>query len=352
MQDLRGLHDFRGIGSYGLAHGGGGTSGLVTTNSGQPTPTEHRSLDWLGMNPSDPSLPVACVSVDVEEYYHIEAAHRNLRKSEWEQWPSRVSGSVDKLLELFDQRSVRATFFTLGHVAKRTPEVVRAIAKAGHEIASHGFHHDRLHRLNAGSFRIDLLDSKRLLEDLSGQAVVGYRAPTFSLVPHTAWAVDVLADAGFEYDSSIFPVRHPAYGVPAGPDRPYWVRGPAGGRMLEIPPLTYRYLGRNFPVAGGGYFRLLPLTLMKLGLSQAARQHRPAVLYFHPWEFDPGFPKLPLSFTGRLRTYTGRGTALGKLRSILLSPGNWQPMRDMLRAFKAQADAQPVFDLPKARAIV
>jgi polysaccharide deacetylase family protein (PEP-CTERM system associated) len=296
--------------------------------------------------------PIRCVSVDVEEYYHVEAAHRKLKKSDWDHWPSRVSASIDKLLELLDERGVRATFFTLGHVARRTPEVVRAIAKAGHEIASHGFHHDRLHRLNPGSFRVDLLDSKRSLEDLCGQAVVGYRAPTFSLVPHTAWAVDVLRDAGFEYDSSIFPVRHPAYGVPSGPDRPYWVRGPAGGRMLEIPPLTLRLLGRNMPVAGGGYFRLLPLTLMKLGLSQSARQQRPAVLYFHPWEFDPDFPKLPLSFTGRLRTYTGRGLALGKLRSIVSGHAGWQTMRDAIRTFKEQADARPVFDLAKARAIV
>jgi polysaccharide deacetylase family protein (PEP-CTERM system associated) len=309
------------------------------------------------MNPSDPmppelTPPVRCVSVDVEEYYHVEAAHKTLSKNDWQQWPSRVSESVDTLLELFDDLGVRATFFTLGHVAKRTPEVVRAIAKAGHEVASHGFFHDRLHRLNPGSFRVDLLDSKRLLEDLCGQAVVGYRAPTFSVVPHTAWAIDVLADAGFEYDSSIFPVRHPSYGVPSGPDRPYWVRGPAGGRMLEIPPLTLRLLGRNFPVAGGGYFRLLPLTLMKLGLFQSARHQRPAVLYFHPWEFDPDFPKLPLSFAGRLRTYTGRRQALGKLRSIVAAQTSWQPMRDVQSLLKQQADARPGFDLAKARAIV
>lgn len=292
------------------------------------------------------SLPPACVSIDVEEYYHIEAAYHAIARTDWDRLPSRVEANVDRLLELMDRLHRPATFFILGHVARRTPQVVRRIAAAGHEVASHGFMHDRLHRLDPTTFACDLRDSQHLLQDLAQQPVIGYRAPTFSIVPQTAWAIDVLLDAGFQYDASIFPVRHPWYGVPEAPDQPFMVRGrPQGGTLLELPALTWSALGRKWPVAGGGYFRLLPLTFMRRGLAQAIRQRRPIILYFHPWEFDPDMPRMKLSFTGRLRTYTGLRSAMDKLQSILAQPLAWTTLAQALPQLRATAQAKPVFAL-------
>jgi polysaccharide deacetylase family protein (PEP-CTERM system associated) len=294
---------------------------------------------------SQASAPLRCVSVDVEDYFHIEAAHGRIAREDWDRWPLRVERNVDLLLQLHADTQRRGTWFILGWVARKLPHLARRIADAGHEIASHGTMHDRLHRLTADTFRDDLLASKRLLEDQGGQAVVGYRAPTFSVVRQTAWAIDVLVNAGFHYDASIFPVRHHWYGVPEAPDRPFFVRGPGGGTILEAPPLTLRTRGRNVPVAGGGYFRLLPLWFMKRGLRQSADEGRPAVLYFHPWEFDPDFPRMPLSLTGRLRTYTGLKRASARLRTILKMEGRWQTMGQSLEEWRQEARQRPVFAL-------
>lgn len=293
--------------------------------------------------------PIRSVTVDVEEYFHIEAAYGTVKREHWNNWPSRVERSVELLLNLFSTHRQRGTFFVLGDVARRNKGLVRRIADAGHEIGSHGTGHDRLHRLTPATFRDDLNTSRKLLEDETGKPVVGYRAPTFSIVPQTAWAVDVLLECGFKYDSSIFPVRHPSYGVPAAPPTPFWVTGRSGGdRILEVPPLTWRVAGKQLAVAGGGYFRLLPLTLMRRGLRQAAKERRPAVLYFHPWEFDPDIPRMPLKLTGRIRTYTGLRTAAAKLASIMSEPAAWTPMSEAYDAFALQADQQETFCLAEA----
>ncbi|MEX0774460.1 MAG: XrtA system polysaccharide deacetylase [Phycisphaeraceae bacterium] len=290
--------------------------------------------------------PIRCVTIDVEDYFHIESAFGVIERDQWKHWPSRVERNVDLLLQLFDRHKRRGTFFVLGYVAKEHPAMVRRIAAAGHEIASHGTMHERLHRLDPDSFRDDLLASKSILEDLAQTPVLGYRAPTFSIVPATAWAIDVLIDAGFQYDASIFPVRHHRYGVPGAPDRPFWVHGRQNGpNILELPPLTWRRLWRNWPVAGGGYFRLLPLWFMQRGLAQARRQQRPAVLYFHPWEFDPDMPRMPLSFTGRLRTYTGLRAAAGRLGRILAGPGRWVRLADVLHELRTMANQRPAVQL-------
>ncbi len=282
--------------------------------------------------------PLRCVSIDVEDYFHIESAYRVVGPSRWGDWPPRVVANVERLLGLFEKHQQKGTFFILGHVAREHPRVPRIIAAAGHEIASHGSNHDRLHRLNPARFREDLLASKKLLEDLTGKPVLGYRAPTFSVTRQTAWALDVLAESGFAYDASIFPVRHPLYGVPDAPDRPFIATGPGGASLLEIPPLTWSLTAsKKLPVAGGGYFRLLPLWFMRRGLRQAAAQGRPAILYFHPWEFDPDQPRMPLSFTGRLRTYTGLKSALANLDRIMAMPGRTGPIADHLDEFRALA---------------
>ena len=300
--------------------------------------------------------PVRSVTIDVEEYFHIEAAYGTVARDEWDHWPSRVERNIDLLLTIFDRHKQHGTFFILGDIAKRHPHLASHIANAGHEIASHGTGHDRLHRLNAESFRQDLLTSKHLLEDQTGKPVIGYRAPTFSVVPQTAWAIDVLIESGFRYDASIFPVRHPWYGVPSAPDRPFLVSSGIGTQqqtLLEIPPLTWSirrgpFRGKHLPVAGGGYFRLLPLWFMRRGLAQAAKEGRPAILYFHPWEFDPHTPRMPLPPLGRIRTYTGLRSALDRLDSIMRLNSRWVRLIDQLDTWSDSARSQTPFSLKAA----
>lgn len=297
---------------------------------------------------TDLASPWRCVSIDVEDYFHIEAAHGTIGKDQWDAWPARVDRNVDKLLQCFDRHNRRGTFFILGDVAKRHPRLAKKIADAGHEIASHGSGHDRLHRLNARSFAEDLAQSKAILQDQTQQPVVGYRAPTFSLVPETAWAIDVLLEQGFAYDASVFPVRHPWYGVPDAPLTPFWLSPDRASRsrILELPPLVWQVGARHVPVAGGGYFRLLPAIFMKRGLRQAAARSRPAVLYFHPWEFDPDMPRMPLKRTSRIRTYTGLKTALKRLDQLLADDTlPWVRLADQLAPCRRMADAQPAYAL-------
>jgi polysaccharide deacetylase family protein (PEP-CTERM system associated) len=289
--------------------------------------------------------PLRCLSIDVEDYFHIEAAYRTIPKTAWDDQPPRVERNTAALLDLFYRHNRKGTFFVLGYVAQRFPDLVRKIAQAGHEVASHGHMHDRLHRLDSNSFREDLTASKKLLEDITGQSVIGYRAPTFSVVRQTSWAIDVLIDAGFEYDASIFPVRHHWYGVPDAPIEPFHVAGESGRTLLEIPPLTWRVFGKNLPVAGGGYFRLLPPIFMRRGLRQAEQQQRPAVLYFHPWEFDPDMPRMDLPLTGRIRTYTGLKSATARLERLMQQPARWTTIQQSLDAFRQLADQSPRFAL-------
>ncbi len=290
---------------------------------------------------------VRCLTFDVEDYFHIEAAHGCIRREDRAHWPARVERNVDRLLQLLADYDRPATWFVLGDVAKRHPHLARDIAAAGHEVACHGDQHDRLHRLTPETLRRDLLDAKHRLEDQIGCAVVGYRAPSFSLTRQTAWAIDVLLDAGFQYDSSLFPVNHPAYGVPEAPIRPCWIAPHANARqqLLEAPPLTWRSLGRNWPVAGGGYFRILPLWFMQRGLAQAARHQRPAVLYFHPWEFDPDTPNMPLSTLNHLRTYAGLTRTTSRLQRVIHGNAEWRRMIDTLPCFRQHAADHPPFTL-------
>jgi polysaccharide deacetylase family protein (PEP-CTERM system associated) len=204
---------------------------------------------------------------------------------------------------LLDRHGVKATFFVLGWVADRHPQLVRDIHASGHEIASHGCRHHMLGRLTPEGFRQDLRDSRRRLENLAGRPVCGYRAPTFSLTHRTAWALDVLAEEGFEYDSSVFPIRHDRYGVPDAPRVAHRAVGPGGGTILEIPPLTVRFAGANWPIGGGGYLRLLPAALVVAALRALDRRGQRGMIYLHPWELDPGQPVRPM---GRLTCWRHR----------------------------------------------
>jgi len=257
------------------------------------------------------------LSFDVEEYFHAEAAAAGAPRDRWDQMDRRAAESVEEILALLAELKTTATFFMLGWVARRDSALVKRIAAAGHEIASHGMSHAMLTKLEPADLETELADSKALLEDLSGQPVLGFRAPTFSVMHRTAWALDVLVRCGYEYDSSIFPVRHDRYGVPEAPTKPHWGLGPAGSRILELPPLTLRVLGNNLPVGGGGYLRLFPTWLIAHGLRQAEKQGRSGMIYLHPWEFDPGQPRLPMGRLGRWRHRVNLHKTHRKLRRLM-----------------------------------
>jgi polysaccharide deacetylase family protein (PEP-CTERM system associated) len=270
------------------------------------------------------------LSFDVEEYFHVEAVAHCVKPEQWSAFEKRLPASVERVLNLLAEHDTRATFFILGWVAKNEPEVVKRIAAAGHEIASHGMNHQMLSRMTLEAFRADLLESKKTLEDLTGQKVVGYRAPTFSVMRLTAWAIDVLAEAGFEYDSSIFPVRHDRYGVPDAPTVPHTALGPGGGKILELPPLVWRTLGTNVPVGGGGYLRLLPTWFLTTALT---KRKSPGMIYLHPWELDAGQPELPLTRAARFRHRVNLDKTEGKLRKIL-SRFRFSSVRESLAAVR------------------
>ncbi|QDU34982.1 Peptidoglycan deacetylase [Poriferisphaera corsica] len=276
------------------------------------------------------------MTIDVEEYFQIEAAHRIVKIEDWDRHESRVEQQMDLLLGLFAEHNIQATLFTLGWIAKKHPLMVRRFTELGHEVACHGNMHQRIHRLSKQTFALDLQTSKSRLEDVTGQPILGYRAPTWSLTQQTAWAADVIANAGFVYDASIFPTKHPQYGIPHAPTTPYTLNTPANKQLTEIPPLVWRITNnRNLPVAGGGYFRQFPLAMMKMGMRQAIKSRRPAVLYFHPWEFDKQQPKLPLGKLGKIRTYRGIRSAYNKLDRICRFGNHishWQLMRDIAAA--------------------
>jgi polysaccharide deacetylase family protein (PEP-CTERM system associated) len=220
----------------------------------------------------------------------------------WDSFETRVDRNVTRVLEIFDRHKVRATFFVLGWVARKFPGLVREIAAAGHEIGSHGFGHQMLRRLTPEQFREDLRASRSCIEDRAQAPVVAYRAPSFSIVKETLWAVDILAEEGFKIDSSIFPAVHDVYGIPDAPRFPYWY---PKAQIFEFPPSTATLFGRNVGVGGGGYLRLLPYSWTRRGISRINEANKqPAMVYFHPWEIDPEQPRIAAPFKSRLRHYT------------------------------------------------
>lgn len=242
------------------------------------------------------------MTVDVEDYFQVAAFEKCIRREDWPRWPARVEDNTRRVLELFARRGIHATFFVLGWVAERFPALVRDIGAAGHEIASHGFGHERLTNITRSQFREGVVRTKRLLEDISGSAVYGYRAPSYSVGPTTLWAHEELREAGYRYSSSIVPIHHDLYGMPAAPRFAFFTGRPG---LLEIPVTTVRLCGRNWPCGGGGYFRLLPYALFKRGLRRVnRREQRPGVFYFHPWEIDPAQPRVPgAALKSRFRHY-------------------------------------------------
>lgn len=255
------------------------------------------------------------LTIDVEDYFQVSAFAPYIRRDEWDARECRVERNVGRILELLAERDVKATFFTLGWVAERYPQLVRDIVAGGHELASHGFGHQRASDLSREAFAADVGSAKKILEDLSGQAVRGYRAPSFSIGAGNLWAFDALSAAGYEYSSSIYPIKHDHYGMPDSPRFAYRV----GSGLLEVPVTTLRMFNRNLPSSGGGYFRLLPYQLSRWMIGKVNRDDRePAVFYFHPWEIDPGQPRVAgIDAKTRFRHYVNIDRTEARLRQLL-----------------------------------
>lgn len=241
-------------------------------------------------------------TVDVEEYFQVAALAPWAPAQRWESFASRVEAQVDRVLELLARHDARGTFFTVGWVAERHPAMVRAIAAAGHELASHTWDHRKITDQTPDAFRESIRRTKGTLEDLAGAPVIGFRAPSYSIVRGTEWALDLLLEEGHLYDSSLFPVRRSGYGYVGGLRDPYWLVRPAG-RLAEVPPATLKVGSMTLPAAGGAYFRLLPYQLVRSALRSAEARGVPATFYIHPWEYDPAQPRLPVPPLTRVRHY-------------------------------------------------
>lgn len=261
---------------------------------------------------------INALTFDVEEYFHAEAFAGVVRPEEWPTLESRVVGATERILDLLAESGTRATFFVLGWVAERHPDLVRAIQGQGHEVACHGDRHQMITRLSRAQFAADVERAKATLEDAVGRAVIGYRAPTFSVVRETLWSLEVLAESGFRYDSSIFPIVHDRYGIPDAPRFPHRRPAGPGSTIAEFPLSTVARLKWRFPVAGGGYFRLLPYGVTAWALRQLNRnESQPAIVYLHPWEIDPGQPRVAVGRLTRFRHSVNTRSTESKLRRLV-----------------------------------
>lgn len=256
------------------------------------------------------------MTIDVEDYFQVSAFAPHIPRENWPALPCRVEGNIDRILGLLDAQGIKATFFTLGWIAERYPAMVRQIVDQGHELASHGYGHERASDLTEQQFRDDIGSSKRILEDISGQEVKGYRAPSFSIGTNNLWALDVLHSEGYRYSSSIYPVRHDHYGMPDAPRFAFYPKSEDG--LLELPITTVRLMNRNLPAGGGGYFRFFPYALSRWLMQQVnERDGQPAIFYFHPWEIDTGQPRQQnIGMKTRFRHYVNLHRMESRLQSL------------------------------------
>jgi polysaccharide deacetylase family protein (PEP-CTERM system associated) len=265
----------------------------------------------------EPDQPVVnAMTIDVEDYFHVSVFDGLVPRHAWDGMESRVCRNTERVLEIFEESGIHATFFVLGWVAERFPRLVRAIAGAGHEVASHGYGHRLIYDLTPSAFREDIRRSKLLLESATGLPVLGYRAPSYSVTSRSLWALDILIEEGFRYDASIFPIHHDRYGIPVSARHPYVVQ--RSGALVEAPASTVRWGPWNLPIGGGGYFRILPYAWTRWGIRRLNEKERtPAIFYLHPWEIDPGQPRLQTSAIGRFRHYRNLEETEARLRALL-----------------------------------
>ena len=274
--------------------------------------------------------PLNAMTVDVEDYFQVSAFERYVPRESWNQTRTRVEANVDRIMEMFDQQGVKATFFTLGWIAERHPQMVKAIAEQGHEVASHGWSHVRVTQQNREQFRDDVVRTKGELESLTGQQVLGYRAASYSIGESNLWALDVLNETGHRYSSSIFPIKHDLYGMP---DAPRFAFHPHDDDFVEFPVTTVKVANRNLPCAGGGWFRLIPYAGMRWAMRRVNQIDQESVIfYFHPWEIDPAQPRMQgLDAKTRFRHYLNLDRTQDRLKR-LLKDFRWGKMSDLLDA--------------------
>lgn len=294
-----------------------------------PLPTQNSR----GLNPAAARRSAEVkhiLSIDLEDYFHVEAFAGVVSRDKWNRYPSRVERNCHLLLDIFDRHSVKATFFVLGWVAQRFPKLVREVHQRGHELACHSYWHRRVSSLTPAEFRTDTRAACDAIEQAASVRVTGYRAPTWSVTPQSLWALDILCEEGFTYDSSIFPIRHDLYGIPNASRHPYYHTISHGRRLLELPPATVRVAGKNLPAAGGGWFRLLPFRYTKWAFQRFESEGTPLVFYLHPWEIDPDQPRMSAPLKSRLRHYTNLGRTQARLERLLRS-FKFQTFQDYLK---------------------
>ncbi|MBZ0155101.1 MAG: DUF3473 domain-containing protein [Alphaproteobacteria bacterium] len=277
----------------------------------------HQSPSGTAVRESYRPPVVNAFTVDVEDYYMVSAFADSVRFEEWSRYESRVEKNTRRLFEMLDRHGVKGTFFILGWVAERCPGLVRDIGSAGHEVACHGYRHRLIYTMTPEQFREDVHRAKGILEECAGTAVAGYRAASYSIVKETLWALDILIEEGFRYDSSIFPIHHDRYGIPGGERFAHRIER-AGGALVEIPPSTITLFGQNVPVAGGGYLRLFPLGITRAAIKSINRREgKPVVVYLHPWEIDPHQPRIRCGLKSRVRHYLNLKSTAAKVESLL-----------------------------------
>jgi polysaccharide deacetylase family protein (PEP-CTERM system associated) len=285
------------------------------------------------------------LTIDVEDYFQVAALAEAVRYDDWSSMEYRVEANTDRILALFERAGVKATFFTLGWVAERSPELVKRIAAQGHEIASHGYSHQLIYNQTPEVFKEETRRSKAILEDILGAPVTGYRAASYSITNQSRWALDILAEQGFTWDSSIFPVHHDRYGMPGTPRWPHRLKTENGYELAEFPLSTLKLPGYTLPIAGGGYFRLFPYWFSKFGLGSINRQGKPFVFYLHPWEVDPGQPRLDVKWFSRFRHYNNLDICEQRLAK-LLKHFNFTTMSNVLKdqgVLNAQTNTSEAF---------
>ncbi len=257
------------------------------------------------------------LTVDVEDYFQVSAFAKSIKQNDWDKHPLRVEKNTRRLMDMFDEAQVKATFFVLGWVADRSRGLIKEIAERGHEVACHGYSHQLIYNQTQKVFREETIRSKELLEDITQTPVHGYRAASYSITRDSLWALDILAEAGFVYDSSIFPIRHDRYGIPDAEDVPHLLRTPGDHSLIEFPLSTAKIFNHKLPVAGGGYFRLYPYALTKAGLRQINRRNQPFIFYLHPWEIDADQPRIEASWFSRFRHYNNLDKCEPRLQQLL-----------------------------------
>jgi polysaccharide deacetylase family protein (PEP-CTERM system associated) len=301
-------------------------------NAAKPRPKSVQNEDLLEKQDHKPKEIVHLLSVDVEDYFQVEAFAGSVDRKSWQQWPSRVVANTHRVLDVFDRHNAKGTFFFVGWVAARFPHLVREVQSRGHELACHSYWHRTVYSLTQDEFRKDTRQAKKAIEDAAGVPISGYRAPSWSITKSCLWALNILSEEGFTYDSSIYPIHHDLYGVPRAQRFPYIHACMNGLELQEFPPATLRFFATNFPAAGGGYLRIFPSAFTELAFRTFEKKYgERVVVYLHPWELDPEQPRIKGPLKSRMRHYTNLKRMHAKLNTVL-SRHKFQPFKDVIAA--------------------